>query len=49
MSHVEIPQTSYLVVSSDGEGPVLQLIGRKVRQDVGNISRNIRSGCERML
>ena len=33
----------YLVVPSDGEGTVLQLIRRKVRQDVGNISRNIES------
>jgi hypothetical protein len=39
----------YLVVPSDGEGTVLQLIGRKVRQDIGNISRNIGSGGERNL
>ena len=36
----------YLVVPRDGEATVLQLFGRKVRQDIGNISRNIRPGRE---
>jgi hypothetical protein len=36
----------YLVFSGDGERTVLQLFGREVRQDVGDISRNIRSGGE---
>ena len=39
----------YLVVPRDGEATVLQLFGRKVRQDVGNISRNIGPGRERYL
>lgn len=38
--------TRYLVVASDGEGTILQLFGWKVQQNVGNKSRNIRSGGE---
>jgi hypothetical protein len=37
----------YLIVRSDGEGAVLQLFGREMCQDIGNISRNIGSGGER--
>ena len=32
---------AHLMVSLDGEGPVLQLIGGESRQNVGKISRNI--------
>ena len=35
-----------LVFSGDGECTVLQLVGREMRQDVGNVSGNIRSGGE---
>ncbi len=46
-SHAGIPQVGrYLIVTSDGEGTVVQLFGRKVRQDIGYISRNIGSGGE---
>jgi hypothetical protein len=45
-----IPQVGrYLVLPSDGEGTVLQLFGRKVRQDIGNKSCNIGPGGERNL
>ena len=37
----------YFIVRSDGKGAILQLFGREMRQDVGNISRNIGSGGER--
>ena len=37
----------YLVVPGNGEGTVLQLFCRKVRQDVGNISGNVGSRGER--
>jgi hypothetical protein len=37
----------YLVVSGDEEFTVLQLIGRKMRQNIGYISSNIGSGRER--
>ena len=36
----------YLVVPSDGEPTILQLFGWKAQQDIGNKSRNIRSGGE---
>jgi hypothetical protein len=39
----------YLVVPGDGEAAVLQLLGRKVRQDIGYISGGIGSGGERKL
>jgi hypothetical protein len=46
-THAEIAQARrYLVVPSDGEGTVLQLFTWKVCQDIGNKSRNIRSGGE---
>ena len=40
------PVRLYLVVPGHGEGTVLQLFGRKVRQDVGNISGDVGSGGE---
>ena len=44
---VGIPKVRrYLVVPRNGEGTVLQLFGRKARQDVGNVSGNIGSGGE---
>ena len=39
----------YLIVPGDGEAAVLQLLGRKVRQDIGYISCGIGSGGERNL
>ena len=36
----------YLVFPGDGEAAVLQLLGRKVCQDVGYVSGGIRSGGE---
>jgi hypothetical protein len=46
-SHVETRH--YLVVPGDGEAAVLQLLGRKVRQDIGYISGGIGPGGERKL
>jgi hypothetical protein len=44
---VGIPKVRrYLVVPRNGECTILQLFGRKARQDVGNISGNIGSGGE---
>ena len=43
-NHVETKY--YLVFPGDGEAAVLQLLGRKVCQDVGYISGSIRSGGE---
>ena len=39
----------YLAVASEGEAPVLQLVGRKVWQDTGNISGSIWSAAKRNL
>ena len=50
MLHIGILQVRrYLVVTADGKGTVLQLVGRKVRQDIGNISGSIRSAGKRNL
>ena len=40
---------TYLPVSLDDEGPVLQLIGRKTRQNMGKVSRDIGTGGKRNL
>jgi hypothetical protein len=45
----QIETRYYLVVPGDGEAVVLQLLGRKVRQDIGYISGGIGSGGERNL
>ena len=37
----------YLIVPRDGKGTVLQLLGWKMGQDIGNISGNVSSGGER--
>ena len=47
VSHVETK--CYLVIAGDGETAVLQLLGRKVRQDICYISGGIGSGRERNL
>jgi hypothetical protein len=39
----------YLVVATDGKAPVLQLVWRKVCQDIGNISGSIWSAGKRNL
>jgi hypothetical protein len=45
--HAEIAQARrYLVVPSNGEATILQLFAWEVQQDIGNKSRNIRSGGE---
>lgn len=40
---------TYLPVSFDDEGPVLQLVGRKTCQYMGKVSRDIRTGGKRNL
>ena len=39
----------YLIVPGNGEGTILQLIGREVRQNIGNVSGDIGSRGERDL
>jgi hypothetical protein len=45
-NHRSTQATRYLVVPSNCKGTILQLFRWKVQQDIGNKSRNIRSGGE---